>query len=438
MLNKIKLFAVCISALSVSFNALSEMEEVNIVVQGNGNSKELAIENALTKAISQVNGFDLNIQTQGDLLHNQKQAQDIIPDNLDMSTNITADEISSHNIEIIKKIEGSVDKYGVRKNFNYESSGIIKTWKVISESQSFSRDAWTIELEVVISRVKEFQLSEESNRKRIAVTEFRSNNQSFSNYIRDSLSLFLTQSRKFSVFDREFSAEQNQELSLYQTESFRDGEIARVGNRLGVDYIIVGKILELSEEQNTNLKLKTINTKFDNPKVKVKIDLSYKVLDVATSQLIYAGTIKKSFNKNKNTSDLDISRDIGSNIGNDILNAIYPIRIVDLTDDIATLAQGGNTLLVGEKYNLIQLGKKIQDPYTKENLGSIETNVGLVEIISIQNGISTAKIINSVKSDPDPASLILRPIKDNPPKEKENAKNRKPKLGKDISKDKDW
>ena len=416
------------------------MEETTITVQGEGISKELAIEDALTKAVSQANGINIDIKTQGNLLYNQKNPQDLIPKNVDMSTSITVDEIKENNSQLFnttKIVNPLIDKSGIRKTFDYETSGSIKTWKILSESQSFFRDSWVVKLEVVISKVAKFQPSKEADRKRVVVSKFRSNSKDFSNHINESLSSFLTQSKKFSVLDREFSSEQDQEISQYATKSFREGEIARIGNKLGADYIVVGKILQLREKINGNLKLNTIKTKLNKGRSTIDIDLLYKVLDIATGQVIYAESIKESFNKNKDVSNIDISKKLGASIGKNILNAIYPIKVVGLTSNLATVAQGGGTLSIGERYNLVQLGKPVKDPYTGESLGLIEIIVGLVEIINTQNNMSTATILNLDESDIDISKLILRPLVSERKEDfKESISNSKPYI--DISKDQDW
>jgi len=440
MLNKIRSFLTLLLILYLPSNAFAKMEETTITVQGEGISKELAIEDALTKAVSQANGINIDIKTQGNLLYNQKNPQDLIPKNVDMSTSITVDEIKENNSQLFnttKIVNPLIDKSGIRKTFDYETSGSIKTWKILSESQSFFRDSWVVKLEVVISKVAKFQPSKEADRKRVVVSKFRSNSKDFSNHINESLSSFLTQSKKFSVLDREFSSEQDQEISQYATKSFREGEIARIGNKLGADYIVVGKILQLREKINGNLKLNTIKTKLNKGRSTIDIDLLYKVLDIATGQVIYAESIKESFNKNKDVSNIDISKKLGASIGKNILNAIYPIKVVGLTSNLATVAQGGGTLSIGERYNLVQLGKPVKDPYTGESLGLIEIIVGLVEIINTQNNMSTATILNLDESDIDLSKLILRPLVSERKEDfKESISNSKPYI--DISKDQDW
>ena len=88
----------------------------------------------------------------------------------------------------------------------------------------------------------------------------------------------------------------------------------------------------------------------------------------------------------------------------------YPTGAV--ADDIITINQGGTTLKIGETYNLVKLGKPVNDPYTKERLGRVETGVGRVEISDVQAKTSSAKIIEINLSDTSSlaaGAFIIRP-----------------------------
>ena len=95
-----------------------------------------------------------------------------------------------------------------------------------------------------------------------------------------------------------------------------------------------------------------------------------------------------------------------------ISNAIFPARVVAVADGIITINQGGKTLKIGETYNLVKLGKPVNDPYTKESLGRVESKVGRVEISDVQAKTSSAKIIEINLSDTSPlaaGTFIIRP-----------------------------
>jgi len=440
MLKKSQIF---LFLLFVSSSIFAKMEEITVTVQGEGLSKDLAIDNALLRAVSQANGTNLEVQNEGKLFYRQNDPKDSIPSNIDMSTKINIEDSNNVSVpETLKMINLPKDNSGIRKNFDYKISGQIKNWKLISESQSWAKDSWIVELEVTVRRIAEYELSKEVDRKRIVVSNFRSSNKDFSKRVRDAITSNLVQSRKFAIFDRNFSFEQDSELSQYSSKSFREGEIARIGNKLGVDFIVVGEFFSLSEKQKNKFQLKTINTKFKNKRSELNIDIGYKLIDVATSQIVFSGVLQDTSIKDKSIKEIDIVREIGKTVAQKIVESIYPIKVVDVSGDQLVIAQGGDTLSIGDKYDLVEQGKKITDPYTGEFLGYAESIIGEVEIISTQAGISLARVTSSRKTIELVANLIIRSKKEVDKKEpflKSSPVPNLPSLPRqDISKDQDW
>ena len=62
---------------------------------------------------------------------------------------------------------------------------------------------------------------------------------------------------------------------------------------------------------------------------------------------------------------------------------------------ILTLARGGDSIRVGQQYNLIQYGKVLMNPYTNEAIAKDEIVIGKVEIIDVAPKFSHAKILHS-------------------------------------------
>jgi hypothetical protein len=78
------------------------------------------------------------------------------------------------------------------------------------------------------------------------------------------------------------------------------------------------------------------------------------------------------------------------------------------------LAQGGDTLKVGQKMELIKYGEPVLDPYTNESLGKEEIQIGMVQVTTVQAKLAQAKIITSsidLAAEFSPKSFIVRPIK---------------------------
>ena len=195
----------------------AKVEIVNVEVEGVGSSKKAAIDSALVEAVSQVNGAEIASKT-------KRQLTEVVND------------------EDVKSSEA----------FNQEVStitnGLIKNWKILSESLEGNNHL--VKLSVNISK---FKKSVQTDRLRLAVVPFRAAdsvkvNQTVSKFegaITAQLENYLTQTRRFALIDRSFLDEQTKELNLIaagSTTSMSVDEIVKLGNRLGTDYLIVGRI----------------------------------------------------------------------------------------------------------------------------------------------------------------------------------------------------
>jgi hypothetical protein len=79
--------------------------------------------------------------------------------------------------------------------------------------------------------------------------------------------------------------------------------------------------------------------------------------------------------------------DAANRIGKQLLEAIYPLKVINVAADRVTLNEGGRGVQVGQIYDVFALGDDAVDPYTKEKLGRVEVPVGKIKISS-----STAKM----------------------------------------------
>ena len=79
-----------------------------------------------------------------------------------------------------------------------------------------------------------------------------------------------------------------------------------------------------------------------------------------------------------------------------IINAIMPPRVISIQGDLLIINQGGDAIVKGRKYKLVQLGKRLVDPYTKESLGQEEQDAGIIEIVDSTDRTSKARIIKKI------------------------------------------
>ncbi len=391
----------------IPFFLFAKIEIISVETEGIGISKKSAIDSALVDAVSQVNGAEIASDTRRQLLE--------VATDEELKSNETL------NQEVISK-----------------TSGIIKSWKILSES--IEGENHLVKLSVKISKLKK---SAQSDRIRFAVVPFRATDSlkisstvsKFEESITSQLENFLTQTRRFALIDRSFLTEQTKELNLIasgNSASMSQEEIFRLGNRLGTDYLIVGRI-EKASSILSQKKSKVSDTIKKNLVSSAKVTI--RIIDVATSQIKFADT----YEKNINSSIERLAEELAFEIGEIVLTSIYPIRILNASSSQVVLGQGGKTLNKGDIFKVYQLGKELIDPYTKESLGREEIEVAVIQINNVKPKTSDAKILESLidlsQSIANDDSFIIRPFKKanyTTSKKKKEKPNKLKKLKKEV------
>ena len=228
--------------------------------------------------------------------------------------------------------------------------------------------------------------------------------------LNQSLVTYFTQTRKFFVADRDFVDELYIERDFLKNEDVPLAEISKLGNDLGVDLILVGAIEDFNTK-SIKKKFESLNKTFVSTKGIVEI--SYRVIDVATRQIKYANLYLSDSGTDNINADTQMILDAVSEIGNDILFAIYPLRVEKIEGEIIYLGQGGTQINVGDKFGVFRLGDEINDSYTGESLGQIEERIGTAIITSRTSKISSAKLeLNDDIYIDSKTELILRNIEE--------------------------
>ena len=361
----------------------SKIETKTVEVNGTASDESSAINNALVEAISQINGAKI------------------------------AAEVKTSLSQVSTK-EGADVKKTFDKNLSKITNGLVKSYRILSSEKD--ENLFKVKLSVQVSK---FKKSVQTKRLRLAVVPFRAANtvkitdatKKFEGAITAQLENYLTQTRRFALVDRSFVKEQTKELNFIAggaKNSMSNEEIAKLGNRIGTDYLIVGRI-EKANMYVTEKKSKVSDTVKKTLTSNARITL--RIIDVATTQIKFSDTYEKSLN----ASIEKVADNLALNIGDAILGTIYPIRMINASSSQVTLGQGGKTMANGDLFKVYQLGKKMKDPYTGESLGREEIEVAVIKIKTIKPKTAEADILESIieLSDAikDKDTFIVRPFK---------------------------
>lgn len=355
----IKKFSTIVFILFLTSANANTLQNKIVETTGNGITEKDAIKDAIISAIAQVKGFSLDseeIETTRNLILNNQEKN--------------SSDFQS-KVKILTK-------------------GIVSSYKVLSTQRTQS-GGYSVRVSSVIPHM---QASVQSSRLRLTLMPLRIANdlyskesEAFAKSWMQELENSLVQTRRFAILDRQFESEISNELESYKSNDFKIEELARLGQKLGTDYIVVGTLMNFAKTD-----------KFDSNNLALRRNfISIRIIDISTGQVKFA----------KRVSSAQLT-------SNQIIEAIYPLAVISLNADKVTIGSGGDNMSVGQQFDLIQLGKQLIDPYTKEELGNDERVVGRVEIIKVSPKTSVGQITqkNSDFNGSGKPKFILRASSD--------------------------
>jgi len=360
---------------------MAGVEYKTVESSGTGTTLKDAITEALNEAIGRING--LSIETKREL----------------ESVEVSVTDNNNEKYYASEKFKNSI---------NTATKGIVSSYDIKKQERDDS-GLWEVTLE---ARIVKYKRAKGSNRKRIAVMPLRLSNRKFlientpvnkentNRILGQSIVSNLVQSRRFTVLDREYIQETLGERKLIIDGATPVSEMARLGQDLVADYILAGTLEDVGFDVN-KIKMQTSNRVITSRNGKVEV--SYRIIDIDTKQIVFSDFLRLKISEsdirkhdssigNKNIESL-LCLVAAEEIGNRILNAIYPVLVVSVSDDRVILGQGGSGMKIGDRFDVFEYGKVLLDPYTKESIGREEIYVATIEITRVNPKQSHAKII---------------------------------------------
>ena len=220
----------------------------------------------------------------------------------------------------------------------------------------------------------------------------------------DQLLQNLVKSRKFTVLERAFVEKIMKENKLTESDYAKPGEDQRIGKLLVADYLVVGHV----DRVEFYLEKKFIEiTKETSIRLKSTMKVHFRVVETKSGKIVCANTITKKLDskdipaqERKNMTGGDYRDLLFSNTATAaatyILEGVYPVKIASVQGDELVINRGeGTGLVVGGQYEVFSQGEAVKDPDTGDIIGSDETKVGLIEVTSVQQKFSKAKVVKS-------------------------------------------
>lgn len=339
--------------------------------EGMGATREAAINNAIIEAVGKMSGVNISSF--------KRSRTSTISDN--DGTHIK----DSYSEEIARATKGRADTFEVNSVEQDDKGNYIANVTIYKTTTTKQYKAPGLKA---------------SNRRSISVfdssmQEYRAMGERLKKHIITDL----LDSRKFNVLDRDNGGYYAMEKAIIQSGNAANDEIYKLKNVLGSDYFLIFNIAAAQAKSKiSNLTGKT--------STKVELAVDYQVILFATAQVKFSNTLTMSVSiKDDIKSSENAIAKIAAKISQDILNAIYPLKIASMNASEAVFTQ---KLSVGDTYECFAQGKALKDSYTKESTGDskIESKVGKVEITRADPKLSYAKVIDGAVKEGN----ICRPL----------------------------
>lgn len=398
-----RILAVFIFLLFITVPLSADEVTKIITVTGYGMSHTHAVQNGLIEAVKQLNGVSIN------------------------SKKTFAKKIQRESVSKNGKNSGKIAIGAQNQSYVKEAtSGLINGYKIV-ESRQKDKNDWVVKLSVKIKRYKTPGISPHSRRK-IAVIPFSTTNGAYyflggqtasseiSRQFTQKLVTEITQTRKFSVFDREYIHTFLQERNLVLSPDAKRSEQMKIGEVLGVDYLLAGKISKAGLKRIPYTIEVTGETGYN---YMASFNVDYRIMVMATRQIKWSDTVALSL------TDAEIRKTAPALNGDQIQQAlltiaakqvihkamenIYPVMVVQVQpNQEIVLNQGGVTLAKGDQLNVFSRGEKVVDAYTGESLGAAESWIARIEIVRVIPKMSYARVIKGDVSAVKKGSICRR------------------------------
>ncbi|OEZ97669.1 CsgG/HfaB family protein [Duganella phyllosphaerae] len=391
---------------------VGKIEQVDTRASGTGVTPGAAVNDALKLAIQQVNGTTVDASSASLNTYSQVTAD------LDVETSYGSDSL---------KATATVQSSHFAEQIITRSKGVVSSFKVVKMTAPASKGGqFNVEIEAKIAK---FKAPADSGKIKIVVAPLRSERSSFViggrsvpasqvlEPLRQQIIDALSQSGRFTVLDRQFEGELQNELDMISSGKTLNTDFAKMGQALSADLVWVGVVNDLSYDKHVR-KLQTSDRELVS--YSGGWSVSQRMINLATRQILQSATLQGAAPSVAPTT-LGAGVDEGATLRNmqaeivkrstdAILLQTFPISIVERDGSNVVLSQGGSALVEGTRYKIYLQGKEIKDPQTGQSLGNMESVCCEVTINRVTPKLSYGTLEN-VKVNLDnvqPGALQLR------------------------------
>lgn len=353
---------------------VGQVEQVTTKATGSGMSPGAALNDALKLAIMQVNGATVQANSSNASMFEQVTAT------LDVDSTAGSGSAS---------MKATMQGQAFAEQIISQSKGVVSSFKVVDVTSPFSKGGlYKVEIE---ARIAKFKAPADSGKIKIVVAPLRSEQASFNigaravpaqevlAPIRQQIIDALSQTGRFTVLDRQFEGELQDELNMITSGNSPSSDLAKLGQALSADLVWVGVVNEFAYQRHAR-KLQTSDRELVS--YAGAWSVSQRMINLATRQILQSTTLRgeppaiaattlgSNFNESQTLKNMQAA--IVKQATEAILLRTFPISIVERDGENVVLSQGGNAVVENGRYRVYLQGKEIKDPQTGQSLGNME------------------------------------------------------------------
>lgn len=354
---------------------VGKVEQVTVTVTGNGPTPGAAVNDALKLAIMQVNGSTVQTNSASE----NSFAQAIVT--LDTETAEGSDSA---------RATATLQGQSFAEQIIAQSKGVVSSFKVIKfSSPSRKGGNHSVEIEAKIAK---FKAPADSGKIKIVVAPLRSEKSAFNiggrmvpaseilGPLRQKIIDTLSQTGRFTVLDRQFEGELQNELDMISSGKTANTDFAKMGQALSADLVWIGVVNDFAYNKQVR-KLQTSERELVS--FSGGWSVSQRMINLATRQILQSTSLQGTAPSIAPTTmhagfdETAIVKNMQAEIVRKAAEAIllrtFPISVVERDGNNVVLSQGGSALVENGRYLVYLQGKEIKDPQTGQSLGNMES-----------------------------------------------------------------
>lgn len=353
----------------VAINGQAGVIEVEARAEGYGASKELALRDALSKAVGQVTGLEIST-------------------NSSIVTGVLRAEVSVDG----QPTESASLSYTQSESSQTKVDGTIKNYRVLG----FSTDSDGMYIAKVLATVYTYEQDASSQRKKIALLPVENNfsttsaGRKLAMKVGQDIEAELVQTRRFAVLSRTDIDKVMGEQRFITSDAVHKSERAKLGNLLGGDVLLSVTI----EKGYISTKEKVIKLTGQVKRTTTgELKINAKVISAVTGEVKFSETYSNTYGDRLGNLDA-MSKDIAAKAVKDLTNRIYPPLVISVKGNSVVLNVGGKGVQKGALYTVYSQGESLVDPYTGESLGSVEEEMGTIKLTRVESKFSVGQVVS--------------------------------------------